>query len=224
MQPSVRCADLIKASDETTVLGLGRGAHEHRLALGASPAESSADCRENVAARASSFHRDLQAMPAPALNLSTRIIGPDDAQWLSAQPASERLVRTVRAFAPPETTNVLRGPITPEQQRQLDQWQREEQQRQDSKARPARLTLRTSWVLRIGVLAPRRHDASVDLRRVRTGPRRWFCCDRHQQQQRVWCIAVSRRATSAPPSRAFRSSTRIEVRRSPRAAAALRAG
>jgi hypothetical protein len=59
------------------------------------------------------------------------LVGPNDARWLSAQPASERLVRTVRAFAPPETTNVLRSPITPEQQRQLDQWQREEQQRQN---------------------------------------------------------------------------------------------
>ena len=59
------------------------------------------------------------------------LVGPDDARWLLAQPASDRLVRTVRAFAPPETTDVLRGPITPEQQRQLDQWQREEQQRQD---------------------------------------------------------------------------------------------
>ena len=41
------------------------------------------------------------------------LVGPDDARWLVAQPASEDLVRTVRAFGPPETTVVLQGPITP---------------------------------------------------------------------------------------------------------------
>jgi hypothetical protein len=59
------------------------------------------------------------------------LVGPNDARWLAAQPASEHLVGTVRAFGPPETMNVLRTPITPARQEQLDRWQREEQQRQD---------------------------------------------------------------------------------------------
>ena len=59
------------------------------------------------------------------------LVDPEDAQWLVAQPASERLVGTVRAFGPPETANVLRGPITPEQQEQIDRWRSDEQQRQD---------------------------------------------------------------------------------------------
>ena len=58
------------------------------------------------------------------------LVGPDDARWLMAQPASHRLVKTVRAFGPPETTAVLQDPITPQQQETLDQWQREEQRRQ----------------------------------------------------------------------------------------------
>ena len=58
------------------------------------------------------------------------LVGPDDARWLMAQPASHRLVKTVRAFGHPETTAVLQDPITPQQQETLDQWQREEQRRQ----------------------------------------------------------------------------------------------
>lgn len=71
------------------------------------------------------------------------LIGPDDAAWLVAHPGSERLVSTVRAFGPPETRNVLRGPITPEQQQELDRWQREEQQREGRKQRLER-TIETS--------------------------------------------------------------------------------
>ena len=67
------------------------------------------------------------------------LVGLDDAQWLVAQPASEDLVRTVRAFGHPETTNVLRGQITAEQQEQLNQWQREEQQRQKRTQRIERI-------------------------------------------------------------------------------------
>ena len=63
------------------------------------------------------------------------LVGPDDARWLVAQPASGRLVNTVRAFGSPETTEVLRGPIAAEQQEQLDQWHREEQQRQERSQR-----------------------------------------------------------------------------------------
>ena len=71
------------------------------------------------------------------------LVGPDDARWLAAQPTSERLVRTLRAFGPPETTDVLEGPITPQQQETLDQWQREEQQRQERTQRLDR-TITTS--------------------------------------------------------------------------------
>ena len=63
------------------------------------------------------------------------LVGPDDARWLVAQPASERLVNTVRAFGPPETTDVLRSPTAAEQQEELDQWQHEEQQRQERSQR-----------------------------------------------------------------------------------------
>lgn len=58
------------------------------------------------------------------------LIGMADAQWLVQQPGSAHLVGSVRAFGPPETANLLRGPITPEQQEQIDKWQREEQGRQ----------------------------------------------------------------------------------------------
>jgi hypothetical protein len=50
------------------------------------------------------------------------LIGPDDALWLAAQPGSEALVRTVRAFGMPPTSNALRTPIAPEQQQELDEW------------------------------------------------------------------------------------------------------
>ena len=69
------------------------------------------------------MHHLYHAIPA--------LVGPDDARWLVTQPASERLVNTVRAFGSPETTDVLRGPIAAEQQEQIDQWQREDQQRQE---------------------------------------------------------------------------------------------
>lgn len=59
------------------------------------------------------------------------LVGPDDALWLLAQPTSERLVRTVRAFGPLETTNVLRAPITPQQQEEIDHWRREDERRQE---------------------------------------------------------------------------------------------
>ncbi len=78
---------------------------------------------ERLLAAERDVHHLYHAIPA--------LVGPDDACWLVAQPASERLVNTVRAFGPPETTHVLRGPITAEQQEQLDQWQREEQQLQE---------------------------------------------------------------------------------------------
>ena len=61
----------------------------------------------------------------------TALVGPNGARWLVARPGSERLVRTLRAFGPPETTVVLEGPITQQQQETIDQWKREEQQRQD---------------------------------------------------------------------------------------------
>ena len=61
----------------------------------------------------------------------TALVGPDTARWLIAQPASERLVGTVHAFGPPETTDVLEGPTTPQQQERLNQWQHKEQQRQE---------------------------------------------------------------------------------------------
>ena len=61
----------------------------------------------------------------------TALVGPNAARWLVAQLGSERLVRTLRAFGPPETTVVLEGPITQQQQETIDQWKREEQQRQD---------------------------------------------------------------------------------------------
>jgi hypothetical protein len=73
------------------------------------------------------IHHLYRAIPA--------LVSPDDAGWLAAQPASDRLVRTVRAFGPRETVAVLRGPITPEQQEQIDRWQQEERQRQERTAR-----------------------------------------------------------------------------------------
>ena len=59
------------------------------------------------------------------------LVSPDIARWLVAQPGSEDLVATVSAFGPPETKNVLQGPITPQQQETLDKWRRNEQQRQE---------------------------------------------------------------------------------------------
>ena len=59
------------------------------------------------------------------------LVGPDDALWLAAQPGSGDLVATVRAFGRPETTDVLRDPTTPQQQEQLDRWQRQEEQQQE---------------------------------------------------------------------------------------------
>jgi len=71
------------------------------------------------------------------------LVGPADGDWLLQQPGAERLLRTVRAFAPPETSQPLRGPITPEQQEQIDALQHEEARRQ---ARTQRLenTIATS--------------------------------------------------------------------------------
>ena len=78
---------------------------------------------ERLLAAERAVHHLYHAIPA--------LVGPDDARWLVTQPASERLVNTVRAFGSPETTDVLRGPIEAEQQEQIDQWQREEQQLQE---------------------------------------------------------------------------------------------
>ena len=80
-------------------------------------------------------HHLYQAIPA--------LVGPDIARWLVAQPGSENLVGTVRSFGPPETTDVLQGPITPQQQETLDQWQRKEQQLQERTQRLER-TIATS--------------------------------------------------------------------------------
>ena len=71
------------------------------------------------------------------------LVGPDLARWLEAQPGSEDIVRTVLAFGPPETRNVLQGPITPQQQETLDQLQRNEQQQQERTQRLER-TITTS--------------------------------------------------------------------------------
>ena len=73
----------------------------------------------------------------------TALVRPDDARWLAAQPTSERLVRTLRAFGPPETTVVLESPITQQQQETIDHWKREEQQRQEHADRLER-TIATS--------------------------------------------------------------------------------
>ena len=78
---------------------------------------------ERLLAAERAVHHLYHAIPA--------LVGPDDARWLVTQPASDRLVNTVRAFGSPETTDVLRGPIAAEQQDQIDQWQREEQQLQE---------------------------------------------------------------------------------------------
>ena len=78
---------------------------------------------ERLLAAERAVHHLYHAIPA--------LVGPDDARWLVTQPASERLVNTVRAFGSPETTDVLRGPIAAEQQEQIDQWQREDQQLQE---------------------------------------------------------------------------------------------
>ena len=71
------------------------------------------------------------------------LVGPALARWLVAQPGSETLVGKVLAFGPPETKNVLQGPITPQQQETLDKWQRNEQQRQERTQRLER-TIATS--------------------------------------------------------------------------------
>ena len=82
---------------------------------------------ERLLAAEQGVHHLYHAIPA--------LIGPDDARWLMAQPGSHRLARTVRAFGPPETTEVLQDPITPQQQETLDQWRREEQQQQERSQR-----------------------------------------------------------------------------------------
>ena len=90
---------------------------------------------ERLLAAGQNVHHLYHSIPA--------LVGPDDARWLVAQPASERLVRTVRAFGPPETKVVLEGPITQQQQETIDQWKREEQQRQERAQRLER-TIATS--------------------------------------------------------------------------------
>ena len=71
------------------------------------------------------------------------LVGPDDARWLVAQPESEDLVGTLRAFGLPETIDVLRGPVTLQQQQQLNQWRRDDEQRQE-RARRLEQTIATS--------------------------------------------------------------------------------
>ena len=71
------------------------------------------------------------------------LVGPDDARWLVAQPASEDLVRSVRALGRPETKVVLQSPITLQHQEEIDQWQCEEEQRQEHTRRLER-TIATS--------------------------------------------------------------------------------
>ena len=94
-------------------------------------------CRivERLLAAGRNVHHLYHAIPA--------LVGPDDARWLVAQPASQRLVGTVRAFGPPETTAVLEGPITQPQQETIDRWKREKQQRQGRAQRLER-TIATS--------------------------------------------------------------------------------
>lgn len=78
---------------------------------------------ERLLASGGDVHHLYHTIPA--------LVGPDDARWLLAQQASERLVGTLRAFGPRETTDMLRGPITPQQQQQIDRWQLEEARRQE---------------------------------------------------------------------------------------------
>ena len=71
------------------------------------------------------------------------LVGPDDARWLMAQPESEGLVGTLRAFGVPETIDVLRGSVTLQQQQQLNQWRRDDEQRQE-RTRRLEQTIATS--------------------------------------------------------------------------------
>ena len=59
------------------------------------------------------------------------LVGPDDARWVVAQPGSEELVRTLRAFGRPETMEALQGPTPPQQRQQLEEWRLEDQRRQE---------------------------------------------------------------------------------------------
>ena len=91
---------------------------------------------ERLLAAGRNVHHLYHAIPA--------LVGPDDARWLVAQPASARLVGTARAFGPPETTVVLEDPITQQQQQEtIDRWKRKEQQRQERAERLER-TIATS--------------------------------------------------------------------------------
>ena len=71
------------------------------------------------------------------------LVGPDDARWVVAQPGSEELVRTLRAFGRPETMEVLQGPTPPQQRQQLEEWRLEDQRRQERTRRLER-TIATS--------------------------------------------------------------------------------
>ena len=78
---------------------------------------------ERLLAVGRDVHHLCHAIPA--------LVGPDVARWLVGQPGAEDLIGTVRAFGPPETTVVLRGPITPWQQEQVDRRRREEERQQE---------------------------------------------------------------------------------------------
>ena len=71
------------------------------------------------------------------------LVGPDAARWLMAQPESEDLVGTLRAFGLPETIDVLRGPVTAQQQQELNEWRRDDEQRQE-RTRRLEQTISTS--------------------------------------------------------------------------------
>ena len=78
---------------------------------------------ERLLAVGRDVHHLCHAIPA--------LVGPDVARWLVGQPGAEDLIGTVRAFGPPETTVVLRGPITQWQQEQVDRRRREEERQQE---------------------------------------------------------------------------------------------
>jgi hypothetical protein len=89
------------------------------------------------------------------------LVGPADGQWLLQQPGAERLLRTVSAFAPRGTSELLRSPITPEQQEQIDRMRREEERRQ---ARTQRLE---------NTIATSEDTDSLYRALVETDPSRW---------------------------------------------------
>ena len=71
------------------------------------------------------------------------LVGVEDARWLAAQPGSEDLVNTVRAFGRGETAEVLRGPTTEGQREHGERWQAE-RRRQEERTQRLEGTIRTS--------------------------------------------------------------------------------